>query len=397
MFRPIRLLVLFLSVAVLTSACHTAQRYVESGDYDGAIALCVRKLRGKSKKKTEYVKGLETAFARAQTRDLRDIDALLYEDRPENWERINAIHRQIRERQHLIAPLTPLRSKDGYQAKFNFLDIAKMESDSRQKAADFLYSRAEALLLRADNGDKAAAREAWQVLRNLEDRYFRNYRNTAQLKQDARALGTTYILFEVKNQSNKVLPRHFYDRVLAINKADLDSEWRSYHFSAEPGLNFDYRVVFGVRNVDISPERVKEREYVDEKEIQDGWNYVLDERGNVKKDTAGNDIKTPRMVRIRANVLEVYQSKAARLTGMIEVFDAGRNTRLDSHELGTEVLFENYASTFKGDQRALSEDSRRRIGNRPLPFPPDEDMLIQAADRLIPELREELRRNRAIL
>ncbi len=50
-----------------------------------------------------------------------------------------------------------------------------------------------------------------------------------------------------------------------------------------------------------------------------------------------------------------------------------------------------------GDQRALSKDSRARIGNRPLPFPPDSDMLMQAADRLKPNIRDELRRSRAIL
>lgn len=397
MLRPIRFFSLFLLTVFLTTACHTVQRYTESGDYDAAIELCLRKLRGKSKKKTEYVRGLEEAFARAQSRDLRAIDALLYEDRPENWEKINAIHRQIRERQQKISPLTPLRSKSGYQAKFAFLDIAKMEVESRQKAAEFLYSRAENLLLRADKGDKLAAREAYGVLEKLEDCYYRNYKNTAQLKQEARALGTTHVLFEIKNQSDKVLPRGFNDRVLAISKNDLDSEWKSYHFSAEKGIDFDYRVVFNIRRVDVSPERVLERNYVDEKEIQDGWNYVLDARGNVKKDSLGNDIKTPRMVRIRAAVVEIHQSKAVRLTGAVEVFDAYRNTRLDARELGTEVIFENYASTFTGDERALSADTRRRIGNRPLPFPPDEEMLIQAADRLKPDIREELRRSRSIL
>ncbi len=396
MIRPIRLFALLLITAVLAS-CHTVQRYNDSGDYDGAIEFCLRKLRGKSNKKTEYVQGLEAAFARAQARDLRSIDALLYEDREENWEKINAIHRQIRERQQKIAPLTPLRSKSGYQAKFAFLDIQKMEIDSRNKAAEFLYSRAEGLLMRGENGDKVAAREAYGVLQKLEDCYIRNYKNTNELKQQARSLGMTHILFEVKNQSDKVLPRSFNDRVLAIGKNDLDSEWKSYHFAGEPGLKFDYRVVFNVRRVDVSPERVNERRYTDEKDIQDGWNYVLDARGNVKKDTLGNDIKTPRMVRIRADVVEICQTKAVRLTGTVDIFDAARNTRLDTRELGTEVVFENYASTFIGDQRALSDDTRRRLGNRPLPFPADEDMLTQAADRIKPDLREELRRSRAIL
>jgi hypothetical protein len=307
------------------------------------------------------------------------------------------MHRKIQDRQNLVAPLLPLVSKDGYRARFEFVSIEKLEAESREKAAEYLYNRAEDLLLQADRGDRLAARDAYSTLQDLERRYFSNYKNKDRMMQDARTLGTTHILFEVKNQSDQLLPREFQDRVMAMGTYDLNSEWKVFHFKPEQGIPVDYRVVFNIRRVDISPERINEREYVDEKEIQDGWDYVLDERGNVKKDTAGNDIKTPHYIRIRAIVLEAYQTKAARLSGMLEVYDATRNVRLDARDLGTEILFEHYAATFRGDARALSEASRRCIGNRPAPFPPDEDMLVQAADRLKPDIRQELRGNRAIL
>ncbi|MBK7938991.1 MAG: hypothetical protein IPJ82_18810 [Lewinellaceae bacterium] len=397
MFANTRLLAPVLFLSFLLTACHTAQKFVESGDYDGAIEFCVRKLRGKSKKKTEYVQGLELAFRKAQSRDLATVKHLVAENRPENWERVNEIHREMNARQRKISPLTPLVSKDGYRAKFEFLDIATLERESRSNAAEYRYNRAKELLERAENGDKLAAREAHRQLLDLGNKYYRNYKDSEQLLQTARDLGTSYVLFEVKNQSDKVLPRAFFDRVLTIGKSDLDSEWKAYYFDAKPGIQYDYRVVFKVRNIDISPERVHERAYVDEKEIEDGWEYVLDAKGNVLKDSLGNDVKTPRKVWIRAHVLEVFQSKAARLTGFIEVYDGARNTLLDNRDLGTEILFENYASTFKGDKRALSQESKNRIGNSPQPFPRDEDMLVQAADRLKPNLRDELRRSRAIL
>ncbi len=397
MSANIRILAPVLFLGFLLTACHTAQKFVESGDYDGAIEFCVHKLRGKSKKKTEYVQGLETAFRKAQARDLATVNQLAAEGRPENWERINRIHRDMTARQRLVSPLTPLVSKDGYRATFDFVDVGALERESRAKAAEYLYTRAKELLARAENGDKLAAREAYEQLADIGRKYYRDYKDTDRLLKTARDLGTSYVLFEVKNQSDKVLPRAFFDRVLTIGKSDLDSEWKAYYFDAEPGVQYDYRVVFKVRNVDISPERVRERAYTDEKEIQDGWDYVLDSKGNVRKDSLGNDIKTPRKMRIRANVLEVFQTKAARLAGFIEVYDAARNTLLDNLDLGTEILFENYASTFTGDKRALSDESKSRIGNAPRPFPRDEDMLVQAADRLKPNLRDELRRSRAIL
>ncbi|MEQ1744221.1 MAG: hypothetical protein ABMA02_02265 [Saprospiraceae bacterium] len=392
----------FLSIALLSAflaaSCRSAQRYIESGDYDAAISFAVSKLRGKKNKKTDIVKSLELAFAKAQARDLNTAYHLASVDRPENWERINGIHRQIRQRQNLVAPLLPLVSKDGYRAKIEFVNIAQLESESREKAASYLYTCAEDLLNQAEQrGDRQAAREAYRLLKDLENRYFKSYRNKEALLRDAVNLGTTHILFEVHNESNKVLPRDFNDRVLAFGTSDLNGDWKAYHFKPDPKLPVDYRVVFNVRQVDISPERINERTYTDEKEIEDGWEYVLDERGNVKKDTAGNDIKRPRKVRIRAEVLEAFQTKAVRLAGVLEIFNADSHSRVHVRDVGTEVLFEHYASTFRGDQRALSKDSRARIGNRPLPFPLDGDMLMQAADRLKSTIREALRNSRAIL
>ena len=160
-----------LTLSLLLTACQTAQKFVESGDYDGAIAYCINKLRGKKNKKTELVRGLELAFIKAQARDLNTANALAASGRPENWERINSIHRQILARQNKIAPLLPLVSKEGYRANFEFVNISQLEAESRGKAAEYLYSRAEDLLLRADNGDRQAARDAYQLLRDLESRY----------------------------------------------------------------------------------------------------------------------------------------------------------------------------------------------------------------------------------
>lgn len=385
---------LFLLLFVAAS-CHTAQKYVESGDYDSAIDLCVRKLRGKPKKKLEYVQGLELAFRKAQARDLATVQQLKAGGRPEHWPRIHNLHLNIRTRQNKIAPLMPLTAKNGHRAKFQFAEIAAMERESREKSAEYLYDAAILRIERAENGDKMAAREAYGMLEDIK-KYYPTYRNRENLMAKARDLGTSYVVFEVKNQSGKILPQAFAERLLTMDKQGLDSQWRDYSFEKKPSLHYDYSAVLLVHNLDISPERVQERAYTDEKKIQDGWDYVLDNRGNVLKDSLGDDVKTPKMVIIRADILEVFQSKAARITGSLQVRDLPAGNLLETCEVGTEVLFENYASTFRGDQRALTPDSRSRIGNQPRPFPRDEDMLVQAAERLKPEVKSELRLSRAL-
>jgi len=384
-------------IAFLITSCQTAKKYVESGNYDDAIDLCLRKLRGKDNKKNEYVQGLELAFKKAQSRDLATISALKAESRPELWERIHDIHLDIRARQNKVNPLLPLVSKNGYKARFEFVDIGRLEIESRGKAAEYLYDQAVTSLGQGERGDKLAARKAYQYLRDLETRYYRDYRDKNDMMARARDLGTSFVLLEVKNESGKILPRDFSERLLAMSKQELDTEWKEFFFDAKPGEQFDYKAVFKIRDISISPERVSERAYTEEKTIEDGWDYVLDQRGNVMKDTLGNDIKKTRYTTIRAHVLEVHQTKAARLAGYVEIFDLNRNTSVDSRDLGTEIQFEHFAATFKGDDRALSQDSRNCIGSSPVPFPRDEAMLVQAAERLKPGLRNELRGSKAIL
>ncbi len=392
-----RIFATLLLSTLLISSCQTARKYVESGNYDDAIDLCLSKLRGKEKKKDEYVKFLELAFKKAQSRDLATISALRAENGPDMWERIHDIHLDIRDRQNKVNPLLPLVSKKGHRARFEFVDIGRLELESRGKAAESLYDRAVSLLKNAENGDKLAARYAYKHLRDLETRYYHDYRDKNDLMAKARDLGTSFVLLEIKNESGKVLPRDFSERLLAMSKAELDTEWKEFFFDARPGEKFDYKAVFKIKDISVSPERVSERAYIDEKTIEDGWEYVLDQRGNVMKDTAGNDIKRKRYATIRAHVLEVHQTKAARLAGYVEIFDLNRKTSVDNRNLGTEIRFEHFAATFKGDERALSQDSRNCIGSSPMPFPRDEAMLVQAAERLKPGLRNELRGSRAIL
>ncbi len=326
---------------------------------------------------------------------MRLADNLAASGRSEEWERVNRLHRQIEQRQNRIQPLLPLVSKDGYRARFEFVDIAQMEKESRERAAEYLYQRAQVLLEQGRRGDRQAAREAHQALCDIENRYFRHYKDKEDLLREARSLGVSHVGFEVLNQSGRLLPPRFEDRLLAFGLNELNTEWKRFHLNPSSDLLLDYRVVFRIDQIEVSPERVSERLYTDEAEVEDGWEYVLDERGNVRKDSLGNDIKRPRIVRVRAEVVEVYQTKAVRIAGLLDIRD-DRGYRLFSRPMSTEVLFENYASTFRGDRRALSKESRARIGNVPLPFPSDADMLLQAAERLKSPIREELRSNRNI-
>lgn len=89
--------------------------------------------------------------------------------------------------------------------------------------------------------------------------------------------------------------------------------------------------------------------------------------------------------------MEVYQRKASKIEGYIEILDGYTKNTLDSEPLFAENVFENYAATFKGDERALSEETKKRVGNRPVNFPPDGEMVLVLADRFKPMLKQKIR------
>lgn len=384
-FTAIILATLFL----FTQGCASADKMLEAGEYDNVIRLAQRKLTGKQRKSPKLVAAVEAAYARVTARDLAEVDRLKSANRESNWGRINGIYRDMRKRQQVLAPLLPITDKNGYTAYFEVVNVDRMEEESRTRAAAYHYVQGQQLLNRARTGDKSSARAAHRELAESL-KYFRGYKDATSLQQEAHEIGISHILVKVENRAHVIVPQRFEDRLLQVNMADLNTFWEEYHINPRAGLTFDYRINLDITQINVSPERVREREYVDTKEIEDGFEYVLDNNGNVTKDSLGNDITVARIVTVKALVIEVLQEKEAHVEGTVKVFSLPTNRLLRSQPLGASVLFENYASTFRGDERALSRETRRRIGNRPGPFPTNESMILQAADELKPVLLDKI-------
>jgi hypothetical protein len=388
--------VFILAVLMLFSACNRALKMLENGDYDQAIYLSTKKLSGKKNKKAKHVTVLEAAFELATRADMRKIEALKKENREENWVKINDLYRDIKHRQDLIAPLLPLYAKDGYKADFRFVKVEELEVESKAKAADYYYGEGKRNLALAEKGDKRAAREAWEEFNKIE-RYYRSYKDEKELMKRANDLGVVNILFKMENNSRSILPKEFEREIKRISVKDLDNRWQKLYLNPASGVDYDYTVVMNLTEIEVSPELIKEREYVDDKTIEEGWEYILDKNGNVVKDSAGNDIKIPKKVLIKARVFESYQHKAAHVAGSLEFYDNYRKELIYTEPIAVDAIFESYAATFDGDKRALTHESKRKIGNKPQPFPSDEALVLQAADLMKPVIKNKISKSRILI
>ena len=390
------LLTLLLGAFLLSApGCKSVDSLVESGNYEQAIALAQRKLTGKDKKDPKFVAALEEAVNRANERDM-DQARFLQEKNGTDWTRVHAIYDNIKRRQDALRPLLPLYDKNGRKADFRFVRAEQLLVDAEDRAADQLYAEASDLLASGRQGDKAAAREAHRTFESVE-RYRPDYLDTRQLLREAEELGRVYVSVDVVNESQAILPRGFEEELLRIQTSQMDDRWRVYDLRPTDERNYDYSARLVIRGIDVSPERLSERTYTDEKEITDGEEYVLDEKGNVAKDSLGNDIKQPKRVKVRAQVVEVLQQKVAVVSGSMQLYDYRLQRVVDEEDITAEAQFENYASTFVGDKRALSDQSRRRIGNRPQQFPTDEQLVLDAVDVLKPILQQRLTESRRLI
>jgi hypothetical protein len=389
MMRNVLFLIAALAATMLFS-CASPQKMLDKGSFDAAIRVSAKRLTGKKNKKTKHVLVLQEAFAKATERDMSLAERLRRENRPENWEVINSLYLRVRQRQERIAPLLPLVSKDGIRANFKFVRVDELEYESRENAADYLYNRAEGLLSEARRqGDKLAAREAYDELVKI-DQYFRDFKDKERLKREAHELGTTYILVRLQNNSRAIMPAALEQEIRRISVRELNSFWRTFLTERARGHDFDYEIVMNISEIVVGPDQLREREFEEAKEIEEGFDYVLDRNGNVMKDSLGNDIKVPRKVFIRARVIEAHQTKVASIAGRLELFDIRNRELLETRPMAADAIFENYASTFQGDRRALSEETLKRIGNQPVPFPTDEGLLFMVAEQLKPVIKNHI-------
>ncbi len=390
--------ILLIAAIMGFGACSSPQKMYENGNYDDAISLAVKRMHER-KVKEKDVQTLAEAFNYINTRDAERLSRLRAQRTDDSWAEIHDLAHRISARQELVKPLLAFDESKYYGklADLHFENgINFIISEARDGAAAYFYTKANDKLNRARTEQRLLAREAYGDFQRVLT-YFSDYKNVKQLRDEAQALGINHIYFRVENNSRAFLPADFEQTLKGVFVRDLNSQWIKYHTQRDQNLRYEYEIVARINNVDVSPERVERSQHTEGVTIEDGFDYVLDERGNVKKDTLGNDIKKKRFRDIFAEVFEVRQLKEARVEGVLEYFDMRTRERVLSRPMASNATFTSTAVTFEGDKRALSEETRCRIGGRPTPFPSDGELLLLAADNMKADAKNLIRRNDYVL
>ncbi|MFN4233337.1 MAG: hypothetical protein ACK4IK_00880 [Bacteroidia bacterium] len=367
--------VLLFSIVLIFVGCVSSKKHLDRGQYDMAIRKSVKKLKKKPSNVKE-IQVLQRAYQLANQTDREKINYLKLEGNPDIWEQVYAIYLQLKNRQDLVKTLPQLWLPGGRPVNFEFVNYDEEIVNAKRKAADFYYTKGITLL---SNNTRESAREAYYNFLNVK-KFFKEYKDVDTKISEAIAKGTSYVLFKMENSSGMIIPQAFQDEMFKISLHHLNRQFIQYHTNALKDVTYDYIILLNIKSIDVSPEGVKEVHYTESKEVQDGFQYVLDERGNVKKDSLGNDIKVPKFKTITCNVIEIQQNKAARVFGTVDFINNNTKQLLNTVPLSAESVFQNFAATAQGDLNALSPETAKKLGNRPMPFPSNADMIMRCSE-----------------
>ena len=358
-----------------------------SGNYDEAISTSVQKLRKNPTKKNKesHILLLEEAFAKAVQRDTERITYLQKEGSTNTIEEIYQLYKSLHKRQESIKPLLPLRLQE--QARNAVFEIENYDNQlitSKRKLTDQLYSQVVKNLNAANS--KVDYRRVYSNLEYLDD-LTPNHKNVSQLLNEAHNKGTDYIEVALYNDSDILLPRRLQDDLLDFSTYDLNDFWKVYHSTPQQGINYDYVMDVSLRQINISPERFREKEVQKEKSIKDGTEYLLDDEGNFVKDEDGEKIEVDKLITVRCTYYEVLQTKAVNIIGQVRYTSQNTGQVIESFPLASEYFFEHYFATFDGDKRALEDDLLRYTRNREVRFPSNEQMVYDVGEDLKQRLK----------
>jgi hypothetical protein len=384
-----------LTLFILITSCGVRQtrEMMTSGDYDGAINNAVEGLRSNknAKGKQDYVYMLEESFAKVKERDLRNINAWFKDANPQNLEKIYNTYVQLNYRQELIRPLLPLKLiKEGRDAIFPFDDYSDQIVSSKNSLSKYLYDNSKALLI---NKDKLVIRRAYDDLVYLES-LSPGYKDVNKLIDEAQFKGTDFVNVYTKNETNMVIPKRLEDDLLDFSTYGLNDKWTVYHSNRQKGIDYDYGLVVNFRQINISPEQVKEKQFQKEKLIKVGVKNLVNSNGQVVKDSLGNPIKVDDMRTVKISIYEFSQSKACQVTAKIDYINLKTNQLIETFPLSSEFIFSNVYATYKGDKRACEQEYYNTFDKKAVPFPSNEQMVFDAGQDLKNQLKSLIAKNK---
>jgi len=379
-------------LTIILSGCGSSKKQLQKGNYDAAIDKAVKQLR-RDPSDEKQIEILMQSYKVANDNDNERIRFLKMEGRPDNWDQIYLVYKSLNDRQSIVRTVTPL-NLNGRSVDFPYVDYMPEMVGAKRKAADFYYAHGNELM---KSGLKESYRQAYNEFIRAKE-YVGDYEGIDNKIQETKYQGMSRVFVSIQNNSIIKFPKEFEQDLLALDLPSLNSDWVEYHTqNLNNNTEYDYFVNVNIRNVAVSPDQTIQRDSVITREVEDGFTYVLDKKGNVMKDSLGNDIKQKKYKTIQCALVETIQSKACRIDGDVEVIQMNPNKVLKKDPMGAQSNFENISSRALGDIKALNSKQLERTKTAIVPFPSDIEMVVRCSESLKMAIRGAIQSNRRFI
>ncbi|TAL74323.1 MAG: hypothetical protein EPN88_03940, partial [Bacteroidetes bacterium] len=302
-------------ISIILSGCGSSKKQLQKGNYDAAIEKAVKQLR-KDPKDVKQIDILSQAYKVANDQDNERVRFLKMEGRPNNWDEIYLVYKALSDRQSLVRTVSPM------SVDFPYIDYMPDMVNAKRKAADFYFAHGTDLM---KSGIKENYRQAYAEFVRAKN-YIGDYEGIDNKILEAKSMGMSRVFVSIQNSSILKFPKEFEQDLLALDLPRLNSEWVEYHTqNLNSDTQYDYFVNVNVKNIAVSPDQTVQRDSVIKRDVEDGFSYVLDKKGNVMKDTLGNDLKQKKYKTLQCALVETIQNKACRIDGDVEVIQMNPN------------------------------------------------------------------------
>jgi hypothetical protein len=377
-----KLTFIILAITFLFS-CDSAQKAMQRGSYEQACFMAVKKLQ-KKPDDSEHAQILALAYQKANQVELDRIEYLKLSGEEHAWDEIYTLYSKLDRRQTYVETVLPLRA-GGQTVNFENINYNAKILEAKNSAGDFHYNKGIELM----EGDKNQCREAYDHLLQAKQ-YRSNYPDIDKKIMDAKEKGMTNVLISPLNKTYAQLSPEYMGKLVDIGLNKLDEKWVRYYNT--PQLDyFDYTIFVAISSIYVGPDGNDQTKEIVKKDIQDGWQYEYDSKGNVKKDTAGNDIKVAKYKTISCTLTKKEQKKQCVIKISVETQDNKTRRVLSSIPDEAAYNFYYFSSYANGDLNALDEETKKTIGRSPIAFPGDMDMINYCTNELKPRIENSIR------
>jgi hypothetical protein len=376
-----QLLILLSLLSISCSTVKNTQEAINTGNYETAISSIITKLqKNKTAKWNQpYIALLEDSFQKIVSRDLKKIDYLKKDQNKESLEKIYNMYTKLNTIQNKITPLEPLYIvTENRNANFEFNNYDDEIFDTKNQLSEYLYNNIKKLFY---TNNKFDYRKAYNDLMYL-DKIDPNYKDVRKLINTAQEKGSDFVIVTIKNDTQKIISKRLENDLLNFDAYDLDNLWTVYHSTKDARINYDFGIELNMTIIDISPERVREKEMIKERKIKKGFKYLLDKEGKQVLDKEGKKVKVDQYVKVQCKLFHFIQSKSAKVIGQVKYIDLNTRQTVQRFPITSEFVFDHNYAHYRGDKRALDDYFLELIKVKEIPFPSNEQMIYDIGQDL---------------